>query len=278
MNSQIYPCLWFDGKAKEAAEFYCTVFHSGRILNDSSLVVNFELDGKKFMGLNGGPQFKINPSISFTVSCKSITETNQLWDKLFEGGKALMPINKYDWSERYGWLQDKFGVTWQISVSQDLNPQKITPSFLFANNQFGKAEVAINFYSSVFSSSKTDLLIHYPAESAYQGNILYSEFNLNNNSFIAVDGPGGHEFTFNEGVSLVVECEDQKEIDHYWTMLTSDGGEESMCGWLKDRFGVSWQIIPKGLGQILSHPEKGELAMQALLKMKKLEIEKLINP
>jgi predicted 3-demethylubiquinone-9 3-methyltransferase (glyoxalase superfamily) len=278
MNSQIYPCLWFDGKAKEAAEFYCTVFHSGRILNDSSLVVNFELDGKKFTGLNGGPQFKINPSISFTVSCESIEETNQLWDKLFEGGKALMPINKYDWSERYGWLQDKFGVTWQISVSRDLSPQKITPSFLFANNQFGKAKSAIDLYVSIFPNSSIDFLVPYPQGSAHQGSVMYSEFNLNGYPLIAMDGPGGHEFSFNEGVSLVVECEDQKEIDHYWTKLTSDGGEESMCGWLKDRFGVSWQIIPKGLGQILSRPEKGELAMQALLKMRKLEIEKLINP
>ncbi len=277
MNNQIYPCLWFDGKAKEAAQFYLTVFKTGIITHDSPMVVNFVLNGKKFMGLNGGPMFNINPSISFTVSCETLEETNNLWDKLIEGGKALMAINKYDWSERYGWLQDKFGVTWQISISRDLSPQKITPSFLFANLQFGKAKSAIDLYCSIFPHSTLGFLVPYPEGSAHQGSVMYSEFNLNGFSLIAMDGPGGHEFTFNEGVSLVVECQDQNEIDHYWTKLTADGGGESMCGWLKDKFGVSWQIIPTRLGEILGHPEKGGRAMQALLKMKKLDIEKLLN-
>jgi predicted 3-demethylubiquinone-9 3-methyltransferase (glyoxalase superfamily) len=188
-----------------------------------------------------------------------------------------MSINKYDWSERYGWLQDKFGVTWQISASRDSSPQKITPSFLFANLQLGKAKSAIDLYSSIFPNSSIEFLVPYPEGSAHQGSVMYSEFKLNGYSLIAMDGPGGHEFTFNEGISFVVECQDQNEIDHYWTKLTADGGEESMCGWLKDKFGISWQIIPAKLGELLSHPEKGNRAMQALLKMKKLEIEKLTN-
>jgi predicted 3-demethylubiquinone-9 3-methyltransferase (glyoxalase superfamily) len=277
MSDAIYPCLWFDGKAQEAAEFYLTVFKTGTITQHSPMVVNFELDGKPFMALNGGPMYTINPSISFTVACGSLAETNTVWDKLINGGKALMPIDRYDWSERYGWLQDKFGVTWQVTIGRDAGSQKITPSLLFANHQFGKAASAISMYQSIFAHSSVDMLVHYPQGSPYEGHVLYSELKLNGCDFIAMDGPGGHEFTFNEGVSFVVPCENQQEIDYYWAKLTADGGKESMCGWLKDSMGISWQIIPKALGQLLSHPEKGNRAMQALLKMKKLEIEKLQN-
>lgn len=139
MTEPIYPCLWFDGKAKEAASFYCSVFTNSKILSENPMVVIFELNGKKFMGLNGGPQFK-----------------------------------------------------------------------------------------------------------------------------------------FNEAVSFVVNCEDQKEIDHFWEKLT-EGGEESMCGWLKDKYGVSWQIVPAILGKLMSDPEKAPRVIEAFLKMRKFDIEKLLQ-
>ena len=139
MQNSIYPCLWFDGKAQEAAEFYCSVFKNSKILSDSPMVVTFELNGTKFMGLNGGPQF-----------------------------------------------------------------------------------------------------------------------------------------IFNEAVSFVVNCEDQDEIDYYWEKLTA-GGAESMCGWLKDKFGVSWQIVPVILGKLMSEPGKAERVVKAFMNMKKLDIEILKN-
>ena len=140
MADQIYPCLWFDGQAKAAADFYCSIFKNSKVTYDSPMVVTFELNGKKIMGLNGGPLFK-----------------------------------------------------------------------------------------------------------------------------------------FSEAVSLVVECENQEEIDNYWTKLTADGGKESMCGWLKDKFGFSWQIVPTIIGSLMSDPEKGPRAMQALMQMKKIDIETLKN-
>jgi predicted 3-demethylubiquinone-9 3-methyltransferase (glyoxalase superfamily) len=100
MTHQIYPCLWFDNYSKVAAEFYCSVFKNSKIKTDTPMVVMFELANKKIMALNGGPMFKINPSISFFVECVSINETNETWDKLMNGGKALMQIDKYPWSER----------------------------------------------------------------------------------------------------------------------------------------------------------------------------------
>ncbi|WP_149241783.1 VOC family protein [Dyadobacter sp. 32] len=140
MNNPIYPCLWFDGNAKAAAEFYCSIFKNSKIVDDTPMVVTFELNGYKVIGLNGGPHFK-----------------------------------------------------------------------------------------------------------------------------------------FNEAVSLVVNCKDQEEIDYYWEKLTADGGQESMCGWLKDKFGFSWQIVPGSIARIMTNPENGQRAMAALLKMRKLDIATLEN-
>ncbi|MDQ6481221.1 VOC family protein [Dyadobacter sp. LHD-138] len=140
MNNQIFPCMWFDGNAKAAADFYCSVFKNSKIMDENPMVVIFELNGNKVMGLNGGPQFK-----------------------------------------------------------------------------------------------------------------------------------------FNEALSFVVNCDTQDEIDYYWGKLTADGGQESMCGWLKDKFGFSWQIVPSMIGQLMSDPAKGQRVMQAVMGMKKLDIDKLKN-
>ncbi len=140
MRNEIYTCLWFDGQAQEAASFYCSVFENSKITADNQMVVTFELNGKKFMGLNAGPQFK-----------------------------------------------------------------------------------------------------------------------------------------FSEAISFVIDCETQEEIDNYWAKLTADGGEEGNCGWLKDKFGVSWQIVPTVLSKLLSNPEKSQRVMEAYRKMKKFDIRQLEN-
>ncbi len=104
MNNSIHPCLWFDGQAKEAATFYCSVFKNSKITAHTPMVVNFELNGQKFMGLNGGPQFKFNESVSFVVECDDQNEIDHYWNKLTVGGAA----------SQCGWLKDKFGLSWQI--------------------------------------------------------------------------------------------------------------------------------------------------------------------
>jgi predicted 3-demethylubiquinone-9 3-methyltransferase (glyoxalase superfamily) len=277
MNNTLYPCLWFDGNAKQAAEFYCSVFQNSKIVDDNPLVVTFELNGKQIMGLNGGPIFKFNPSISLFVYCETLEETNSVWNKLIEGGKELIPIDKYPWSERYGWLEDKFGFTWQISI-QDSDDSKltITPAMLFTGDKFGRAEDAINFYSSVFDNSSTDILIHYEDNDPNKGKVLYSEFRLNHYNIIAMDGPGVHEYTFNEAVSFTVSCRTQEEIDYYWNRLT-EGGSEGQCGWLRDEFGVWWQIVPEILTTLMNDPSKSDRVINAFMQMKKFEIEKLVN-
>lgn len=278
MTHQIYPCLWFDGNAKTAAEFYCSLFKNSKVTTDTPMVVNFELNGKKIMGLNGGPMYKINPSISFFVTCKSLAETDELWNKLIDGGKALIPMDKYEWSDRYGWVQDKFGLTWQISVEgTNGSGQDITPSFLFTREHFGEAAEAIALYSSLFPNSGLDMMVNYPPGDANEGKVMYAEFNLDGYNLIAMDGPGVHEYTFDEGVSFVVYCDTQQEIDYYWNKLTANGGKEVMCGWLTDKFGVSWQIVPSNIGELISNKQKGDRAMKALLKMVKIDIETLVN-
>ncbi|HUR67389.1 MAG TPA: VOC family protein [Chitinophagaceae bacterium] len=275
MSNTMYPCLWFDGNAEEAAKFYCGILKDSTVKVCTPMVVTFELCGKQFMGLNGGPMFQPNPSISFFVKCTSIDETNEVWGKLIEGGSALIPIDKQPWNKRYGWVKDKFGFTWQVMVSDRENDkQTICPAMLFTQNKFGKAEEAVKLYTSLFKNSNIDVLIPYPDGDANAGKVMFSEFKLNGYNIVAMDGPGEHTYTFNEAVSLVVNCDTQEEIDHYWGKFTANGGQESQCGWLKDKWGVSWQIVPAVLGKLMTGPN-AQKVMQAFMKMKKFIIADL---
>jgi predicted 3-demethylubiquinone-9 3-methyltransferase (glyoxalase superfamily) len=278
MSKSIYPCLWFDSQAKEAATFYCSVFKNARITADTPMVVKWEIEGQAIMGLNGGPIFKINPSISFLVTCQSAEETEGIWNKLMEDGSAMMPLDKYPWSEKYGWVKDKFGMTWQLMLGElPEDGQKITPSLLFVGEQYGKAEQAINHYTSIFPGSTIQSLqLYQGGEAQTEGTLMFGQFSLLQKVFAAMDGFGNHEFLFNEGVSFVVECQTQDEIDFYWNKLT-EGGMESQCGWLKDKFGVSWQIVPSILSSLMRDPAKAGKVMQAFMKMKKFDIETLIK-
>jgi predicted 3-demethylubiquinone-9 3-methyltransferase (glyoxalase superfamily) len=274
MNNTIHPCLWFDGQAKAAAEFYCSVFKDSSIIDDTPMVVTFELNGQRFMGLNGGPSFKFNASVSFFVVCESEAETEEVWNMLADGGKALMPLDKYPWSEKYGWIQDRFGLNWQLSFGrmEDVG-QKFTPCLMFTGTQHGKAEQAIHFYTTVFENSSVVGVLHYTEEdNDVAGTVKHAQFHLNKFVMMAMDSSLLHDSSFNEAISFVVSCDTQDQIDYYWAKLT-DGGEESKCGWLKDRYGVSWQIVPSILGKLMTDQARSKRVMEALMQMKKLDIE-----
>ena len=278
MTNLIYPCLWFNGNAREAAEFYCSAFKNSAIKSDNHTVVIVEFAGQKFMCLNGGPEFTINPSVSFYVACETEAETDRLWKVLLEDGSVLMPLDKYDWSRKYGWLQDRFGVNWQLafgSISEI--GQKFTPVLMFTGKQNGRAEEAIHFYTSIFQESAINGIMRYPkGGNDVEGAIQHAQFSLNKQLFMAMDSSLPHEYGFNEAISFVVDCENQEEIDYYWEKFT-EGGEEVQCGWLKDKFGVSWQIVPTILNELMSDPSRSERVINAFLKMKKFEIDKLLN-
>ena len=278
MKNLIYPCLWFDFKAKEAADFYCSVFNDTKITDENPIVVVFESSGQKFLCVNGGPEFKLNPSISFFVVCETEAELEKAWNALMAEGSALMPLDKYEWSEKYGWVQDKYGISWQLSYGKmsDVG-QKFTPTLMFTEKVHGKAEEAITFYTSIFQNSDIKGILRYTEdEPDVTGTVKHAQFTLGDTVFMAMDSSHAHGFGFNEGVSLVIECKDQKEIDYYWEKLTS-GGQESQCGWLKDKYGVSWQVVPKILGELMKDPERSQRVVQAFLKMKKFDIETLIE-
>jgi predicted 3-demethylubiquinone-9 3-methyltransferase (glyoxalase superfamily) len=276
MKNQLYPCLWFDGKAKEAATYYSQVFENSKIISENHVVVMFELDGIQFMGLNGGPMFKINSSISFFVYGDSEEEIDKKWKHLSAGGNIMMPLDKYPWNDKYGWCQDKYGVNWQLML-HDTVGQKIVPSFMFTKQESGKAEEAINFYTSLFKNSEVQMISRYgKGEGDVEGYIKHARFTLNGQVFTAMESSGPHAFTFNEGVSIVVPCDNQEEIDYYWNKLT-EGGKESQCGWLKDKFGVSWQIVPAMMGKFMGDPEKSKRVMEVIMKSIKLNIGELEN-
>lgn len=292
-HPKITYCLWFNKDAEEAARFYTSVFTN---IKDTSvtynpvdtpsgkagtaLTANFCLEGQQFLILNGGPEFKLNPSISFMVHGNTVAEIEMLWQKLSESGQVLMPLDKYPFSDKYGWIQDKYGVSWQLILPKQPAPQKIMPSLLFVNEVCGRAEEAIQFYTSVFHNARAGTLARYPAGMApdKEGTLMYADFMLENQWFGAMDSAHEHHFQFNEAISFMVHCDTQEEIDSYWSALTT-GGSEMQCGWLRDKYGVTWQIVPKLLPELLQgvDKEKAKRAMQAMMKMVKLDIEQLQN-
>jgi predicted 3-demethylubiquinone-9 3-methyltransferase (glyoxalase superfamily) len=294
---KITPHLWFDKEAKEAANFYVSVFGKDSKINGVNTItgtpsgdcdiVNFTLWGYSLMAISAGPYFKFNPSISFLVNFdpsqdeKARERIDEMWKKLSEDGKILMPLDKYQWGERYGWVQDKYGLSWQLILTKPEGEERplIIPSLLFVSDTCDKAEEATNFYFSVFKNAKRGVLHRYPAgmEPNKEGAIMFTDFTLENQWFTAMDGSSAmHNFAFNEAVSFIVHCETQEEIDSYWEKL-SFVPEAEQCGWLKDKYGVSWQIVPNELGEMMKSGDKEKTARvtQAFLKMKKFDIKKL---
>lgn len=281
---KITPNLWFDKEAKEAAEFYTSIFEDSKITNITTLhdtpsgdpdIVSFELFGQSFMAISGGPFFKINPSISFHVKCKTTFEVDKIWEKLSLGGQVLMELGKYPFSERYGWVQDKYGLSWQIIHTSQPFIQRIIPVMMFTGKLAGRAEEAVNFYVSIFKDSKINTISRYGKnmEPDKENSVSYAGFTIEGMDFGAMDSALKHDFSFNEAISFIVNCETQEEIDYYWEKLSAQPSAEQ-CGWLKDKFGVSWQVVPKVMDEMMSKGSRSQIdrVTQAFLPMKKIDI------
>ena len=279
MKEQITPCLWFNNQAAEAAALYCSIFENAKITAQSPIVTGIEISGQSITLLDGGPRYQPNPSISFYYICEKENELDKIWKALSKGGNIMMALDKYPWGEKYGWITDKFGISWQLALGKisDVG-QRITPCFLFSGNQYGRADEALAHYSSIFKPTHVDGILRYGKNESpdIEGKVKHAQFALNGQKFMIMESAAPHNFTFSEGVSLTIHCETQEEIDHYWNRLT-ESGEESMCGWLKDKFGVSWQIIPTILSKIMSDPAKAGKAAQAFMQMRKFNIEQLVQ-
>lgn len=283
---KIVPHLWFDTEAREAAAFYVGLFSNAKITRTHVVrdtpsgdveAVDFELEGQPFSAISAGPGFRLNPSISLFVTCGSADEVEVLWQALIQNGTALMELQEYPFSKRFGWLQDRFGVSWQLALSEGSQPtEKIVPYLLFSGPAKGKAADAMRFYTDVFNAFVQK---GRPVDDAQEEQITISgeglyRFRLLNQHFLALDHGFDADFTFNEAFSLIVTCDTQKEIDYFWNHL-SKVPEAEACGWLKDRFGVSWQIVPRQMGEWMETGTEAQLKRltEAFLQMKKLDIE-----
>jgi predicted 3-demethylubiquinone-9 3-methyltransferase (glyoxalase superfamily) len=284
----IAPHLWFDKEAKEAAELYTSIFKDSKIKNTATLhntpsgtvdLLTIELLGQEFRLINAGPLFKFTPAVSFLVGCDTKEEVDALWNELSKGGSALMELGEYPFSERYGWTQDRYGLSWQVMfVGNPKIKHRITPTLMFVGQQCGRAEEAINFYSSVFHDAKVDHVLRYGKDDKpdKEGTIKHASVSLEGENFAFMDSARAHNFTFNEAISFMVHCDTQEQIDYFWSKLSAEPKAEQ-CGWLKDKFGLSWQIVPTAMDEMLSDKDEPKLARvtEAFLKMKKFDIAKL---
>ncbi|SDF58389.1 VOC family protein [Chitinophaga filiformis] len=275
-NTNIFPCIWFDGKAKEAFDFYVSVFPNSRITDENPIVVKALLDGTEIMGLNGGPMYKPNPALSFMWVSNDKVAIAQIWEKLAEDGRIFMQLDSYPWSASYGWIEDRYGVSWQLYYgADDWKYNKLVPTLMFGQAQQGQCQQALDFYERTFPAYKNDGLLRY-SEGPMTGQIQHTQFTLNGHLLMAMDSGVPQHMTFTEGVSLVLECDDQETIDYYWNAFTKSG-EEGLCGWCKDPFGISWQVVPKNIGQLLFKSHNPQKAQEALMQMRKIEITELQN-
>lgn len=293
---KILPHLWFDREAKEAAEFYVEAFGGdSKVMEISQIhdtpsgdsdIVTFELLGQQFMAISAGPYFKINPAISFFVNFDPSRDDSakenltKLWNKLIDGGEALMDLGEYPFSKYFGWVKDKYGVTWQLILtdpSGDPRPN-IVPSLLFTKEMCGKADEAIDFYVSIFKNSKKGISASYEEGqvSNKKAKLMFADFMIEGQWFAAMDSDAEQDYQFNEAISLLVNCKDQAEIDYLWEKLSAVP-EAEQCGWLKDKYGVSWQIQPEIMNEMMSNGSREQIdrVTQAFLKMKKFDVQKL---
>lgn len=285
---RITPHLWYDKEAKEAAGLYTSLFKGSEIKSTITLdntpsgsvdIVTIELCGQEFTLISAGPLFKFTPAISFLVACNSKDEVDELWSKLSKEGKPLMELGEYPFSERYGWIQDRYGLSWQVMFAGGRPiAQKITPTLMFVGSQAGNAEEAIGFYVSIFPSSKIGEIFRYGKgqEPDREGTVAHAAFTLAGQEFGAMDSAREHNFSFNEAISLMVQCASQEEIDYCWEKLSAVPAAEQ-CGWLKDKYGVSWQVVPTIMDEMMNTKDEKKLARvtKAFLKMKKFDIAKL---
>ncbi|MCK3770694.1 VOC family protein [Microbacterium aerolatum] len=298
MSQKIVPNIWFDRNAEEAGEFYAGILpgttskvvarYPDEVADRQEefagkpLTVDVDVDGYQLTLINAGSEFRPNPSVSFMLIFDPVrfgddreaarASMDAVWAGLADGGTVRMELDTYPFSPRYGWVEDRYGVNWQLVLT---NPEGETrpfliPQLMFTEDVDGKAREAAEFYTSVFPDAEVGYVAVHPpqASHAQPGTVMFGEFRLADQWFSMMDGGSDHSFTFDCGVSLEVRVADQQELDHYWDALTAVPDAE-VCGWLADKYGLSWQIIPENMGELMARPG----AYAKMMQMKKLIID-----
>lgn len=292
MVQTITPSLWFDGQAEEAANFYTTTLRDGQITRvdlypdagskeygyepGDVQIVTFEAEGLQFVIINGGPLYTLNPAVSIVVYRTRPEELIELWNKLIEGGKERVPLGPSSFNQSFGWLTDKYGVSWQLMLAPE--ERIAAPSLLFADGSAGRAEQALRYYAETLPGSALGTLTHFSVsnELGLEGMLQYGELVVDGQRLIAMDSVHDPELVFSGALTLLLQCDTQEQIDALWERLSAVP-EVEQCGWCQDTFGVYWQIAPRILDEMLRDgtPEEIDRVTQAYLPMKKFDIAAL---
>lgn len=324
-DQRIVPCLWFAGSAEEAAGFYADAIPGTRIgsiqrypteglpdfqreLAGQPLTVEVELTDLRITLINAGDQFRPNPSAGFmlTFSADRHDDPRAALDAthaaLARGGRELMPLGEYPFAPRYAWVEDRYGVSWQLMLAEDAAPTArdadghgqepsdaerqaavireqdtgaVRPfavvALMFCGEAQNRCREAIDAYVDTLPGSEHGVRHEYPQPTgpAPAGAIMFSEATLAGLPITAMDSGVEQPFSFTEGFSLVVRAEGQAELDRLWGALSAVP-EAEQCGWCKDRFGLSWQVVPANLDELMQRPD----AHATLMGMRKIEIDR----
>ena len=306
---KIVPNIWFNKNAVEAAEFYTRIFPNSRSRVQSRypsenlpdfqkdfaglpLTVALQIDDMEFVLINAGDEFRPNVSVHFMINFDPLffaaetgvaansreatlaarTALDNAWNSLSDGGRVLMDVGEYDFSPRYGWVEDRYGVSWQLILTDSEGEPRpfILPALLFGAAAQNKCRETIEHYLKVFANSAWGNIHTYPTAMgpATEENIMHCDFTLAGQWFVAMDSATEQTESFGCGVSFEVKCADQAEIDYFWEALSAVP-EAEICGWLVDGAGVSWQIVPANMDELMERPN----AHQKLMGMSKIVID-----
>lgn len=282
MDQVITPAIWCDGTADEAAQFYTDVFRDASIAEQvPGLAATVSIHGFKLSLINGGNQYAPNPSISCILNFDPLlfggeeqarAYLDELYKRLSTGG-VLMELGEYPFSPRYAWVRDRFGMTWQLMLTNpDGDPRPfVIPSFMFGGTNHANAEEATNAWIALFDNARRGALYRYKEGGPLDaGTVMFTDFTLRDTWMAATDSGTFHDFTFTPGVSMIVSCRDQEEIDRYWAGLSAVP-EAEHCGWCVDRWGVSWQVVPHNIAELMANAATRD----KILHMGKIDLTKL---
>ena len=282
MDQVITPAIWCDGTADEAAQFYADVFRDASIAEQApGIAATVSIHGFRLSLINGGNQYAPNPSISCILNFDPLLfggeeQARDYLDELYERlsiGGVLMELGEYPFSPRYAWVRDRFGMTWQLMLTDpDGDPRPfVIPSFMFGGTNHAHAEEATDAWITLFDNSRRGALYRYEEGGPLDaGTVMFTDFTLRGTWMAATDSGAFHDFTFTPGVSMIVSCRDQEEIDRYWAGLSAVP-EAERCGWCIDRWGVSWQIVPHNIAELMANAATRD----KILHMGKIDLAKL---
>ena len=282
MAQLITPAIWCNGNADEAAQFYADIFREARVVEQApGLAATVSIHGFRLSLINGGDQYAPNPSISCILNFDPLlfggeeqarTYLDELYERLSTGG-VLMELGEYPFSPRYAWVRDRFGMTWQLMLTDpDGDPRPfVIPSFMFGGTNHAHAAEATNAWIALFDNARRGALYRYEEGGPLDaGTAMFTDFTLRGTWMAATDSGTFHDFTFTPGVSMIVSCRDQEEIDRYWAGLSAVP-EAEHCGWCVDRWGVSWQVLPHNIAELMADAATRE----KLLHMGKINLADL---